>query len=434
VNKAKSNHSIAWRAIGTSVLGASHERSGLPNQDAMAIVPESSEGLPLVLAISDGHGSAKSFRSDIGSQFAVKIAQTVFAEFLGKLDQFDHLPEDNKPLAIKRHAEELLPVNIVRQWQEAVKDHLNRHPFSEKELARLQEKSGATALKVVQENPSHAYGATLLATAITENFILYLQLGDGDILTVSELDEVRNPISKDQRLMANETTSLCLPEARQDFRIVFQVLSGAPPALIMLSTDGYSNSFRDEAGFHRVGSDILNMIRRDGIKTVAATLESWLNTTSQNGSGDDITVGVIKRLEERDTDAIVLRLRNLEKHVAQLSPPSPDTELRRRLGKLERLMIAAIFVAALSFLFALWSVFRPLSKDSGPSAPANPATIDTTKNKPSSVVSPKQRTTPAQIREANRQREQRRDDSVRAAQAKADSLAQKARQNFVPPQ
>ncbi|MFM7713741.1 MAG: protein phosphatase 2C domain-containing protein, partial [Microcystis sp.] len=60
---------LKWRCIGESVKGASHVRSGLPNQDAIRWFPESGIGLPLILAVSDGHGSAKSFRSDRGSRF-----------------------------------------------------------------------------------------------------------------------------------------------------------------------------------------------------------------------------------------------------------------------------------------------------------------------------------------------------------------------------
>jgi hypothetical protein len=41
----------------------------------------------------------------------------------------------------------------------------------------------------------------------------------------------------------------------------FQVLVETPPALILLATDGYANSFPDEAGFLKVGSDLLGMIR-----------------------------------------------------------------------------------------------------------------------------------------------------------------------------
>lgn len=71
-----------WRCIGHSARGSSHVRSDLPNQDAIEFFPESGRGLPLILAIADGHGSAKSFRSDIGSRIAVQTATRVLREFV----------------------------------------------------------------------------------------------------------------------------------------------------------------------------------------------------------------------------------------------------------------------------------------------------------------------------------------------------------------
>jgi hypothetical protein len=104
---------------------------------------------------------------------------------------------------------------------------------------------------------------------------------------------VSSPLLKDQRLFANETTSLCSPEAWRDFRVCFQAVSHAPPPLILLSTDGYPNSFRDETGFRKVGSDLLEMIRDGGLDTVNDHLESWLAESTYAGSGDDVTVGLI---------------------------------------------------------------------------------------------------------------------------------------------
>jgi serine/threonine protein phosphatase PrpC len=60
--------------MGETVPGASHLRAGVPNQDAILQVRESGRGLPVVVSVSDGHGSNKCFRSDRGSRFAVKTA------------------------------------------------------------------------------------------------------------------------------------------------------------------------------------------------------------------------------------------------------------------------------------------------------------------------------------------------------------------------
>jgi hypothetical protein len=193
----------------------------------------------------------------------------------------------------KRAAEEWLPAALVRAWLAAVTNHLAAHPFSRNEFNLLDVNGSETGGQAAQSNSQEAYGTTILAAAVTADFILYLQLGDGEILIVADEGEVSSPLPKDQRLFANETTSLCSEDAWRDFRVCFQIISNAPPSLILLSTDGYPNSFRDEAGFLKVGSDILEMIRAEGLDTVNEHLGSWLREATYAGSGDDVTLGII---------------------------------------------------------------------------------------------------------------------------------------------
>ena len=62
-----------------------------------------------------------------------------------------------------------------------------------------------------------------------------------------------------------------------------------------MSTDGYADSFEDEKPFLKVGADILEMLRKEGIEYVNDNMENWLTEASQQGSGDDITLGIICR-------------------------------------------------------------------------------------------------------------------------------------------
>ena len=280
-----------WRIIGETVPGASHLRAGIPNQDSILHLRESGRGLPLVLSVSDGHGSNKCFRSDRGSRFAVKIGVRLVGDFLDEpRGAFD-------PREIGSSGEEWLTEEFVKRWREAVEADLNRRPFTEDELARLVEKDGERARKLVEDNPLLAYGATSLTVAVDESFILYLQLGDGEILTVSESGEINHPLAEDKRLFANETTSLCSRGAEQDFRFCLQKLEGEHPALILLSTDGYVNSFSDREGFLKVGSDLLEMLRTDGFDYVNESLKGWLEEATSAGSGDDTTLGIICRMD-----------------------------------------------------------------------------------------------------------------------------------------
>ncbi len=277
-------HTRTWQVVGQSVRGAVHERNGLPNQDAINWLPSSGEGASLVLAVADGHGSARYSRSHTGATIAVETATQLVNEFLVNQTSLETLS------LIKDSVHEWLPRALVRKWMEVVTEHLQTEPLTQAELNAL----GLTpADDVRNEKCLVAYGATLLVVAVTERFVSYLQLGDGEILTVSDKGEVTRPLTKDDRLFGNETTSLCAPEAWRDFRVNFQPLTHSHPALILLSTDGYPNSFRDESGFFKVGSDILKMIRENGIDTVKDNLEEWLADSTRAGSGDDVTLGIL---------------------------------------------------------------------------------------------------------------------------------------------
>ena len=282
---------IEWRIIGETVPGASHLRAGIPNQDSILQMRESGRSLPLILSVADGHGSPKCFRSDFGSLFAVKKSAQTVGEFLDeRRGRFDAAEIESKGKAY-------LPKEFVKKWRKTVEYHLKNNPFTEDEFKKLEEKSGVNARKLIEENPLLAYGTTSLTVAMEEDFIIYLQLGDGDILNVSKAGEVTKTLPEDARLLANETTSMCLPKAENDFRFFVQKISAeASPAMILLSTDGYLNSFADEAGFFQAGTDILNMLAAEnGFEAVSENLKSWLEEATKMGSGDDCTVGVIYR-------------------------------------------------------------------------------------------------------------------------------------------
>jgi serine/threonine protein phosphatase PrpC len=312
---------IEWRIIGETVPGASHLRAGIPNQDAILQVRESGRSLPIILSVADGHGSPKCFRSDYGSRFAVKKSAQIVGEFLderrGKFDLAE----------IETKGKDYLPKEFVKKWRKTVEYHLKNNSFTDEEFKKLEEKSGAGARKLIEENPLLAYGTTSLTVAMEEDFVLYLQLGDGDILNVSETGEVTKPLPEDARLLANETTSMCLPKAENDFRFFVQKISGEhSPALVLLSTDGYLNSFSDEAGFFQAGTDILNMLAAEnGFDAVNENLKAWLEEATQMGSGDDCTVGIIYRPDRLKKSEKTTKLETLETTMITETPPSPET-------------------------------------------------------------------------------------------------------------
>jgi hypothetical protein len=274
--------SVTWDVMGASVRGATHIRNKLPNQDAIAWYAPAHREDCLILAISDGHGAPRYVRSHKGAKIAVKLAVEILQEFAADQEAAAELA------TLPDQIDGRLPRTLVRSWQSAVRLDLNAHPFTAAEQLLMAEHRHRD-----EDNSLRAYGATLLAALITPQYLLLLQLGDGDILIVDSAGRVgRPPMPVDPRLIANQTTSLCGPTAWQDMRAYFQAFSTRPPALVMLATDGYSNSFADEPGFTAAATDILEAIRSLGPHQTRVQLPGWLRDTSKAGSGDDITVAI----------------------------------------------------------------------------------------------------------------------------------------------
>lgn len=193
---------------------------------------------------------------------------------------------------------EQLSQRLTETWTETVAADLERHAFSEQELKQLEVQEGPDARVEVLEGPALAYGTTLLLAGADERGVVLLQIGDGDILTVSEAGAVTRPLPPDPRSVGNATASLAHASAWQAARTRSIPAAEAPvPSLVLASTDGYANSFADDAGFLQVGSDLLAMIRADGLEAVGIQLEGWLGEVSELGSGDDVSVGLLVGVE-----------------------------------------------------------------------------------------------------------------------------------------
>jgi hypothetical protein len=247
----------------------------MPNQDAIGWVENADCAGSVLLAVADGHGSAKCFRSHYGSRFAIDAARSLLG-------------------AGERPDPERLPADLVLRWRQSVGRHLDEDPISARSLLQLERKLGKDARRSVESDPVLAYGSTLVAALVSESSLFYTQLGDGDILTVSTEGDVSRPLPREDRI-GDETASLATLDAAREVQIQISRTPEPMPALILLATDGYAKSFREDDGFLAVGPDLLRIIHTEGIAPITENLELWLKEASELGSGDDITVGVLWR-------------------------------------------------------------------------------------------------------------------------------------------
>lgn len=269
-----------WEVATGSVRGVAHIQTGLPNQDSVASVVSHGRSTAIA-AISDGHGGARYVRSDIGSQLAVSIACRRIEHWLtgnatrGWSDQVGEL--------VTEFTQRVLP-EIVNEWRQAVLADVHDRPFTNDEQGR----SGVDLASDV----IIAYGATLLIAIATNDAVVLAQLGDGDIIVVRD-SVVECPIADDPRLVGGATTSLCLDTALEDFRVVHLAACDTVD-LVVLSTDGYSNSFVSERWEHEVGPDLLAQVRNLGFAESERRLPEWLAASSK-ASGDDTTMALLHR-------------------------------------------------------------------------------------------------------------------------------------------
>ena len=82
---------MSYSVFHAKAQGASHIESGLVCQDSVGSVRTESYA---AIALADGHGSAKYFRSDKGSQFAVDAALACLDDFMRNMDGDPAIRED----------------------------------------------------------------------------------------------------------------------------------------------------------------------------------------------------------------------------------------------------------------------------------------------------------------------------------------------------
>lgn len=261
-----------WVGLAVSHRGAGHIGS-TPNQDAALIAPivtgPGELGAPmatastpggLVAAVADGHGGRPHVRSDLGSQIAVQLAVHLV------LDRGQDLAS--------------MMTSMVDRWRGEVRHHAALNPFTKAEKAVAQFDLDA--------EPVFAYGSTLLIAVARGDDVQLAQLGDGDALALVA-DGPSRPVPHDHRLVANATTSLCLPGAIADVRFA----RPAGSRLVLLATDGVGNAYPEPDWWSSL-LEHCEWLAERGLDQLAEHLPQRVAAAAEAG-GDDATIAVLLR-------------------------------------------------------------------------------------------------------------------------------------------
>jgi hypothetical protein len=285
-----------WVVCGATVKGRTHIHSGRPNQDSLRWLNEPSNQVK-ILSIADGHGSVNHFRSNIGSQVATKVSVKVFSNLFRRID-WTHM-NISQIRDIIRYS---IPRYIVRMWNEMVTSHLIKNPVSHNELKKEFGECCEEIFNMISTNPRIIYGSTSITTVVTNSFIFCFQIGDGDIVIVDRERKLVRPFAYDNQLgdiagvsPMDETNSLCMNNSWNNYDVKVYSTDELQPRLILVSTDGFCYSFRNLKGFLDIGTDYVDILDNRGPLYLKKRLTQILRKTSDRGSGDDITLGLIYR-------------------------------------------------------------------------------------------------------------------------------------------
>jgi len=325
--------------------GESHKKQNKPCQDRSKCLSEN--GL-YIAVVADGHGSDNCFRSEYGAEFAVSAAVKGIYAFIANLRGKELPLEENFARQIKRLAD-----TIVDNWIYQVSEHYRRYPITEEDkdypapegktrclkgLKNFQvdstyrelylkeaggEISGKGGLLAEDERPvtRHAYGATLIAAAITEDYWFGLQIGDGKLTAFYPDAGYDQPVPWDDKCYLNVTTSICDDDAAERARVYVKKRGGSAatvdamgaikklednrpmPAAIFLNSDGVDDSFPIEENMNHMAKKFYYPVLRmfieyesdpaKGWKTAIKELADYLPDLSKRGSGDDVSVAGI---------------------------------------------------------------------------------------------------------------------------------------------
>jgi hypothetical protein len=257
-------------AAGGSVRGATHIAQDKPCQDALRLY-EAPDGCYAVACVADGHGSSRCPYSDEGALAAVDCAFELLSSVLDSTND----------------------VNAMRQTfnaQDGLRiPKLMEYLWKQRVAIIHQEKGRGRAGEAF---PFELYGTTLLAVAVTDEFIFAMQIGDGDIMLAAPDGEVTRMLAV-QEQRGSETFSLCMEQSWQYIQTRDMLVPEQRPLMLLLSTDGYANSFTEQAGFLKAGADIYALWREQGLGYIKDNIDDWLTRSSEIGSGDDITLALL---------------------------------------------------------------------------------------------------------------------------------------------
>lgn len=241
----------------SSVIGYKNLVKGYKSQDYIDCKEDEKY---IICSVADGHSTDFFKHSLEGARFACKASIEILSE--------------NFDMDIEKLKQKLVNYKIQKQidirWRSLVEEHYKKNYPNVFKIEYIK------------------YSTTLLSVLITNKFILYLKLGDGDIVLKSKdgykcAIETRNNLTVD---------SLGREGEYRHMMYSLEKIEKKENISIALFTDGYSNAFKNKI-------DLFNSIEntfQEYNKSIFSrfmlfnTYVNYLNNISKNITHDDISI------------------------------------------------------------------------------------------------------------------------------------------------
>lgn len=295
-----------FKVFNYTCQGESHKATDKPCQDSSSARSKSNFAVAIV---SDGHGGARYFRSDKGSEIAVECTNNAIEKFVKerttqslfkgrKYEAFGVKPQLDHSNKEVYEALNWLTSSIIAHWHKEILIHASKTPLTEWEINNVEEKyldefkskvgdEGATLEKF--------YGCTLIAYVQTDTYWFAFQIGDGKAVffDTNEGDiRVSQPIPWDERCFLNKTTSICDSEASNEFRYCC-CGDGSFPDVVFLGSDGIDDTYGDGDKLTDFYIRLYKEIVSTSQKKAEKVLKEDLPLISKIGSKDDMSIACV---------------------------------------------------------------------------------------------------------------------------------------------
>lgn len=278
------------KSFNLTAQGASHIKKNKECQDASLSYQDENCAIAVVC---DGHGGDDYVRSAIGSKFASAIAKKNIQKFLLGMDKERFFLNPDKQLKI-------LEASIISHWNESVSDYHSKHPFDEAELIVVSEKAKKRYLE--DGKIWSAYGTTLIAVAMNEDYWFAIHIGDGKCVAINHAGEFKQPIPWDPKCFLNATTSICDSDAIDNFRHFY---SDKLPAAVFVGSDGIDDCFNNNEQLYNLYKTVLYSFATTDFKEACEGLADYLPRLSAKGSGDDVSIAALLDMDSISELSIV---------------------------------------------------------------------------------------------------------------------------------